>query len=34
MCLLNGENGGIINSSTVFDAYDEIDKDGSKRTIK
>ena len=34
MCLLNGELGGTINASTVFDSYDQIDKNGSIRTIK
>ena len=34
MCMLNGELGGIINSSASLDSYDEIDKNNNKRTIK
>jgi hypothetical protein len=32
--MLNGEVGGTINSSAVFDSYDQINKNGDKRTIK
>jgi hypothetical protein len=32
--MLNGELGGVINSSAVFDSYDQIDKNGNKRIIK
>lgn len=34
MCMLNGELGGIINSSASLDSYDEIDRNNNKRTIK
>ena len=34
MCMLNGELGGVINSSASLDSYDEIDKNNNKRTIK
>lgn len=34
MCMLNGELGGVINSSASLDSYDEIDKNDNKRTIK
>ena len=34
MCTLNGEIGGVINSSTILDSFDQIDKNGNIRTIK
>ena len=34
MCLLNGECGGGLPASVIFDSYDQINKDGSVTQIK
>lgn len=34
MCMLNGELGGLLNSSVCFDSFDQIDANGIVHTVK